>query len=170
MVEPILKWAGGKRSLIPKIFNLFPTDYKKRTYHEPFLGGGALFFKIKPSSGSINDINSRLVNFYKVVRDKPMELIDKTQKYEYSETSYYELRDRFNQKNLSDVEEASIFLYLNKTAFNGLYRVNSKGEFNVPFGRYKNPNIVPEKRIISASKILKKSTIFKSFFKAYKGS
>ncbi|MCG3257685.1 MAG: DNA adenine methylase [Candidatus Heimdallarchaeota archaeon] len=136
MFNPVLKWAGGKRTLLPDIINLFPADYKERTYHEPFIGGGAVFFKIKPKTGSINDINSRLMNFYRVVKDTPQELISKANKYSYDEKSYYKLRDRFDQPNISTVEKASLLLYLNKTAFNGLYRVNSKGKFNVPFGRY----------------------------------
>ena len=155
MVDPVLKWAGGKRSLIPNIIDLFPTDYKKRVYHEPFVGGGAVFFKIRPIYGSINDINPRLMNFYRVVRDKPEELIEQASQYTHDKDAYYKLRDRFNQPKIKDVEEAALLLYLNKTAFNGLYRVNSKGEFNVPFGRYKNPTIVPERRIRAASKILK---------------
>jgi len=164
VVDPILKWAGGKRSLIPHILSLFPADYKNRVYHEPFVGGGAVFFKIRPRFGSINDVNSRLVNFYRVVRDQPEELVSQARCYTYDERSYYFLRDRFNQSDLSDVECAALLLYLNKTAFNGLYRVNSKGEFNVPFGRYKNPTIVPEKRIRAASKILKKVEIFNEDF------
>lgn len=164
MVDPILKWAGGKRSLIPDVLSLFPADYKKCTYHEPFIGGGAVFFKIRPNSGSINDINSRLMNFYRVVRDKPEKLIAQARQYSHDEEAYYKLRDRFNQPGLSGVEEAALLLYLNKTAFNGLYRVNSKGEFNVPFGRYKNPTIVPERRILSANKILKNVEIFNKDF------
>ena len=164
MVDPILKWAGGKRSLVPHILSLFPVDYKTRVYHEPFIGGGAVFFKIRPRAGSINDINSHLVNFYWVVRDKPEELISQGRLYTYDEESYYLLRDRFNQQGLSDVEYAALLLYLNKTAFNGLYRVNSKGEFNVPFGRYKNPTIVPERRIRAASRILQKVEIFNKDF------
>ena len=164
MVDPILKWAGGKRSLIPNILGLFPVDFKNCVYHEPFFGGGAVFFKIRPRSGSINDVNSRLINFYLVVRDKPEELVSQARRYTYDEGSYYLLRDRFNQSGLSDVEDAALLLYLNKTAFNGLYRVNSKGEFNVPFGRYKNPTIVPERRIRVASRILKKVEIFNEDF------
>jgi DNA adenine methylase len=164
MVNPILKWAGGKRELIPKIISLFPKDYRKRTYHEPFIGGGAVFFKIRPKFGSINDINSRLMNFYCVVRDKPLELIEQASQYSYNEKSYYKLRDRFNQPNLTDIEDAALLLYLNKTAFNGLYRVNSKGEFNVPFGRYKNPTIVPKRRIKTASTLLKNIMIFNEDF------
>ena len=159
MVDPILKWAGGKRSLIPNILGLLPADYRNRTYHEPFIGGGAVFFRIRPRSGSINDINHRLINLYKIVRDKPEELIALAKQYKHDKDTFYKLRDRFNQPGISDVEDASLLLYLNKTAFNGLYRVNSKGKFNVPFGRYKNPKIVPVKRIRTASKVLKKIDI-----------
>lgn len=95
------------------------------------------------------------MNFYHVVRDKPEELIEQASRYAHDKNTYYKLRDRFNQPNIGDVEEAALLLYLNKTAFNGLYRVNSKGEFNVPFGRYKNPTIIPERRIRAASRILK---------------
>jgi len=164
MVNPILKWAGGKRSLIPNIIRIFPFDYQDRVYHEPFFGGGAVFFKIRPKSGSINDINPRLMNFYRFIRDNPEELILMAKKYNYNEETYYQLRDHFNQKKLSKIEEAAVILYLNKTAFNGLYRVNSKGEFNVPFGYYKNPKIVPIKRIRIASKILKRVEIFNEDF------
>jgi len=154
-MEPILKWAGGKRKLIPEILALFPPDYRKRAYHEPFLGGGAVFFKIKPKSGTINDINPHLMNFYEIVRDCPEDLIEVTSQYSFDEETYYKLRDRFNQTGLSKKERASILLYLNKTAYNGLYRVNSKGEFNVPFGSYRNPTIVPKQSIRAASKKLK---------------
>jgi len=164
VVDPILKWAGGKRGLVPHILSLFPVDYRSRVYHEPFVGGGAVFFRIRPRAGSINDVNSHLINFYRVVRDNPEELISKARQYIYDEESYYLLRDRFNQPGLSDVECAALLLYLNKTAFNGLYRVNSRGEFNVPFGRYKNPTIVPERRIRAASKTLKKIDIFNEDF------
>jgi len=104
------------------------------------------------------------MNFYRVVKDTPQELISKANKYSYDEKSYYKLRDRFNQPNISTVEKASLLLYLNKTTFNGLYRVNSKGEFNVPFGRYKNPTIVPKKRILMVSKILKNVEIYNEDF------
>lgn len=155
MVNPILKWAGGKRQLIPEILELFPCDYRQRSYHEPFFGSGAVFFNIKPMKGTINDINSRLMNFYRIVRDHPERLIEEAHRYPYYEERYYELRDRFNHDELSNIEEAALFLYFNKTGYNGLYRENSKGEFNVPFGRYKNPTIVPEKKIRRASRILK---------------
>jgi DNA adenine methylase len=154
-LRPLLKWAGGKRNLLKNIVSLLPDDYNERRYHEPFLGGGAVFFHIEPRRGSINDINSRLMNFYKVVRDRPLDLIKEASKYRYEEKEYYTLRDRFNSTGLSELEDAALLLYLNKTAYNGLYRVNSKGEFNVPFGRYENPTIVPKRRIICISKFLK---------------
>lgn len=163
-MRPILKWAGGKRSLIPEIIALFPSDYRRRRYHEPFFGGGAVFFKIRPKSGTINDINAHLMNFYEIVRDKSKELIEMASQYKHDKGTYYKLRRRFNQPGLSKLECASLLLYLNKTAFNGLYRVNSKGEFNVPFGSYENPTIVPKNRIRSASKILKNVDILCSDF------
>jgi DNA adenine methylase len=154
-LRPILKWAGGKRSLTREITKLFPEDYKSRLYHEPFFGGGAVFFKIQPKKGSINDINEKLINFYKVVREHPHELIQETKQHPYCKETYYELREKFNSEELDDIEAAALFLYLNKTAYNGLYRVNSDGKFNVPFGRHKNPTITPEKIILNASKLLK---------------
>jgi len=163
-LNPILKWAGGKRSLIREITSLFPSDYETRAYHEPFLGGGAIFFNIEPKKGTISDINSHLMNFYKVVRDKPEQLIEMAHRYKHDEETFYKIRSRFNQPDLKDLEYASLFLYLNKTAFNGLYRVNSNGEFNVPFARacarYKNTVIVPEDRIRIASKILRNVELF----------
>lgn len=164
MVEPVLKWAGGKRGLLHNIRANFPHDYKKRRYHEPFIGGGAVFFWLKPKKGSINDINRRLMNFYKILRDKPEKLIQTTKIFPYQEEVYYKLRDRFNHKKITDVEEAALLLYFNKTAFNGLYRENSKGEFNVPFGSYINPTIVQEERIRSASKVLKGIDIYNEDF------
>lgn len=164
MAEPILKWAGGKRSLIPNILELLPIDYGARTFHEPFFGGGALFFTIKPKKGSINDINHRLVNFYKVVRDNPEELINETLRYRYEKDEFYRIREQYNKTKLTNIEDAAITLYLNKTAFNGLYRVNSKGEFNVPIGRYSNPTIVDKERIRVASKCLKNIEIFQNDF------
>lgn len=164
MADPILKWAGGKRKLSDEIISLMPKDYRKRVYHEPFFGGGAVFFQIKPKKGSINDVNKHLINFYRIVRDKPDELVETARQYPYEKEVYYELRDRFNHEEITDVEQAALLLYFNKTGFNGLYRVNSKNEFNVPFGRYKNPTIVPEDRIYEASELLKDVEIFNKDF------
>jgi len=160
MADPILKWAGGKRQLLPDILSLFPKDYRDLTYHEPFMGSGAVFFAVEPKNGTINDINHHLINFFKIVRDEPEELINKASEYEYEKETYYVLRDRFNEEPISDLERAALFLYFNKTGFNGLWRVNSKGKFNVPFGRYKNPTIVPEEKIRESSKLLENIEIF----------
>jgi DNA adenine methylase len=154
-VLPVLKWAGGKRELLPKIHANLPQDYRSRRYHEPFLGGGAVFFWLKPKKGSINDVNGRLMNFYRVLRDEPEALISEAKKHPYNKEAYYKLRDRFNQKENTSIEEAALFLYFNKTAYNGLYRENSKGEFNVPFGSYKKPTIVHERRLLQANRVLK---------------
>jgi len=159
MVGPILKWAGGKRSLVKVILSTFPRDYNERAYHEPFFGGGAVFFSVKPSRGTINDINPRLINFYRVVRDSPRELIYYAESYCYDRDIYYELRERFNSQGLAPVEDASLLLYLNKTGYNGLYRVNSRGEFNVPFGRYHDPTIAPSDDIYAASEALRRVEI-----------
>lgn len=159
-MAPILKWAGGKRSLIYEITALFPSDYHARAFHEPFFGGGAVFFKINPKLGTINDVNKRLMNFYTVVRDSPEQLIETASRYQHEKKTFYKLRRRYNQPGLSDMEYASLLLYLNKTAYNGLYRVNSNGKFNVPFGSYKNPTIVDEKRIMQASEQLHNIKIF----------
>lgn len=168
MARPVLKWAGGKRRLIGEIIKLFPTDYHKRAYHEPFFGGGAIFFYLAPEKGSINDVNIRLMNFYKVLKDKPDELINEASKYVYKKDEYYRLRSRFNEDSLSNVEDAAILLYLNKTGYNGLYRVNSKGRYNVPFGRYKNPTIIDEEKIREASAILKRIDIYSERFTSVK--
>ncbi len=154
MARPVLKWVGGKRRLIENIINLLPNDYHERAYHEPFFGGGALFFHLEPLRGSINDVNSRLMNFYRVLKEKPTELMEEASKFVYDKHEYYRLRTRFNEGTLGPVEGAAILLYLNKTGYNGLYRVNSKGHYNVPFGRYKNPRIVDENKIMEASRLL----------------
>lgn len=164
MARPVLKWAGGKRRLIDDIIKRLPSDYRSRAYHEPFFGGGALFFHIEPSKGSINDVNKRLMNFYRVLRDQPEDLIRTASEYVYDKEEYYRLRKRFNEALLDDVEDAAILLYLNKTGYNGLYRVNSKGEYNVPFGRYKKPRIVDEERIKKASMILENIEIYSDRF------
>ncbi len=153
-MRPLLKWAGGKRSLVERILSFYPDDHRERCYHEPFMGGGAVFFSLEPVRGSVNDVNPRLMNFYRVVRDSPGDLIGVAGGYNYDKEEYYRHRTRFNEHPSDTVEDAALFLYLNKTAYNGLYRVNSKGEFNVPFGRYKDPTIVDPGRIMKASKLL----------------
>ena len=149
LVKPFLKWAGGKRQLLPEILKYLPKNIGKTTYFEPFLGGGALLFELQPKQAIVNDSNRELINCYRVIKDNVEELIEvlKVHKARNSKEYYDNLRemDRLNSYNkLSPIEKAARIIYLNKTCYNGLFRVNSKGYFNVPFGRYKNPNILDE--------------------------
>jgi len=152
-----VKWAGGKSQLLDQFEPYFPTNFDK--YFEPFIGGGAVFYYVKqrysPTKIILSDSNKTLVDCYIHVRDSVEDLIEllRIHKENHSKEYYYQIRDRFNSKS-GGIEESAMFLYLNKTCFNGLYRENSKGEFNVPFGRYKNPNIVNEKTLRKASELL----------------
>jgi len=168
MAKPFLKWAGGKRQLLPVLKDKIKSISYSR-YIEPFIGGGALFFDLEPQNAIINDINEELINTYKVVRDKPLELIQHLKTHINTKEYYLAIRalDREPStfKKLTDIEKASRFIFLNRTCFNGLYRVNSKGHFNSSYGNYKNPDFVQEKAIQEASKILKNTLILnKSVF------
>ena len=137
-----------------------PKSYNR--YFEPFIGGGALFFELQPEQAYISDMNEELINLYSVVRDNVYELIKDLSKHEVSKEYFLEIRniDRTEQyTELSDVERASRFIYLNRTCFNGMYRVNSQGQFNVPFGHYKNPRIIDENNLLNCSELLKKTEI-----------
>lgn len=159
-MDPLVKWAGGKRQLLDPITALLPKDIRTRRYHEPMVGGGALFFRLEPTEGSMNDANPHLIRLYHVVRDDPDALIEAAKQHENNEDYYYKARKRYNQaSNLTDVERAALFLYFNRTAFNGLWRVNLDGGFNVPYGSYSNPTIVNEKAIRNASDLLARVTI-----------
>ena len=161
--KPFVKWAGGKRQLIPTLNQNLPESFG--TYYEPFLGGGALLFHILSKKNSqkcsISDLNSDLVLAYTVIRDRPDALIISLKNHEKnyqtdSDSYYYSIR----QSNpRSEIEKTSRLIFLNRTCFNGLYRVNSKGKFNVPLGKYTNPNIVNEENIRSVSHILQSSKI-----------
>jgi DNA adenine methylase len=152
-----LKWAGGKLQLIEQFENLFPPDF--RNYYEPFIGSGAVFFylksKSKPNKVILSDTNEELINCFTVVRDNPSELIEVllNHRKRHSKQYYYEVRD-LESDRLDSVSRAARMIYLNKTCFNGLYRVNSKGEFNVPFGDYKNPSIFDRNTLYRASQLL----------------
>ena len=138
LVVPFLKWVGGKRQLIPEIRKMLPKGVANRPYYEPFIGGGALFFELQPKQAVINDYNEELINVYTVIRDNHNELIEDLKKHKNTSEYFYEIRSMDRQplfKNLTTIERASRIIYLNKTCYNGLYRVNSKGEFNVPFGK-----------------------------------
>jgi DNA adenine methylase len=181
MAEPILKWAGGKRQLLDELYARFPDSYGR--YHEPFVGGGALFFDLEPADATVNDANPRLVNFYERVRDDPEALIERLESFDdpdadpdpslsYAEETargrevesyYYQQRARFNRRpyegEFDPLEEAALLLYLNRTCYNGLYRENADGGFNVPVGRYANPDWVQRNRIRRASDVLADATI-----------
>ena len=144
---PMLKWVGGKRQLLSEIVPMI--DGRCSTYVEPFVGGGAVLFSMQPEKAIINDYNHELINVYEMVRDNLDELLEVLRIHASKNSSdyYYEVRalDREDSyKLMTNVERAARIIYLNKTCYNGLYRVNSSGQFNSPYGRYKNPNIVNE--------------------------
>jgi len=132
-MEPFLKWAGGKRWLTPKLNDIFPDGIIMNNYYEPFLGGGAIFFHLQPQKGCLSDINADLINTYIEVRDNWADLVDILFNYDkkHSKEFYYQIR---SSKPRSSLKKAARFIYLNRTCWNGLYRVNKKGEFNVPIG------------------------------------
>lgn len=162
LVNPILKWVGGKRQLLSDIMPLISKNYS--TYVEPFVGGGAVIFELQPKKAIINDLNAELINVYKVVRDYPDELIKELEIHALNNNSdyFYEIRgmDREQDYNeLDEIKKAARIIYLNKTCYNGLYRVNSAGQFNSPYGKYKNPKIVDSTTIKAMSKFLNQKGI-----------
>lgn len=160
LVMPFLKWVGGKRQLMNEIEPLIPS--KISTYYEPFIGGGAVFLNQQPKKAVINDYNAELINVYKMVRDNVEELIKDLATHENESEYFYKIRLQDREEGfdeLSALKRASRVIYLNKTCFNGLYRVNSSGEFNTPFGRYKSPNIVNEPVLRAVSKYLQSNDI-----------
>ncbi|MBO5226673.1 MAG: DNA adenine methylase [Ruminococcus sp.] len=154
LVAPVLKWVGGKRQLLNELTPLMPK--KMTAYCEPFIGGGALLFDLQPKTAYVNDINSELILVYSVIKDNVEELISVLSEYKNESEFFYTIRDldrdREKYSSLTAIEKAARFIYLNKTCYNGLYRVNNSGEFNSPFGSYKNPNIVnaPVLRAVSS--------------------
>lgn len=174
LVAPVLKWVGGKRQLFKDIEKHIPGQYS--TYYEPFLGGGAVLFELQPNKAVVNDINEELINVYTVIRDNLEELIEDLKKHKNEAGYFYKIReldrDKKNYNKLSNVKKASRVIYLNKTCYNGLFRVNQQGEFNSPFGRYKNPNIVNEATLRAVSNYFNRAKItFKcgDFEEAVKG-
>ena len=160
LVMPFLKWVGGKRQLMTDIEPLLPKRIS--TYYEPFVGGGAVFLHTQPKKAVINDYNSELINVYEIIRDDVDALIEHLATHVNESEYFYQIRaldrqDFFDE--LSKVERASRVIYLNKTCFNGLYRVNGSGEFNTPFGRYKSPNIINETVLRAVSHYLQKNDI-----------
>jgi DNA adenine methylase len=161
LVTPFLKWVGGKRQLMPTIVEHLPKNTK--TYIEPFVGGGAVLFYLQPKKAIVNDFNSELVNVYCTIKDNLEELIVDLRKHRNESDYFYRIRSLDREEGfdeLTNVERASRIIYLNKTCFNGLYRVNNSGEFNSPFGRYKNPNIVNEPTLRAVSQYLNTNDIY----------
>jgi len=164
--KPFLKWAGGKRQLISQMDPFFPIKFNK--YIEPFVGGGAIFFYLLPKRAILMDINQELINVYNVIKNNIKELINSLKKHINEQEYYYKIRnldrDPSIYESLTNVEKASRTIYLNRCCYNGLYRVNSKGQFNVPFGRYKNPQLCDEKNLIAVHKALKNVEIVNASF------
>jgi len=161
--RPFVKWAGGKRRLLEQYSTFFPPMTRYRRYFEPFLGGGAVFFHLQPKNAVLGDLNAELINCYKMVKEQPEELIALLKKYRSTEKHFYQTRE-INPSKLPPLERASRFIYLNKTCYNGLYRVNSNGMFNVPFGRYQHPSICDAAAIRAASLALKSAQLKISSF------
>lgn len=168
-LSPFLKWAGGKRQLLDKIIDRMPKSFNN--YYEPFIGGGALLFELQPAKAVINDINASLINAYITIAEKPFEFISAvieldSQIPEDGKTYYYSLRERYNNKLVKteyDTELAALFVFLNKHCFNGLYRVNAKGLFNVPYNNSKRESINKES-IIAISEYIKNIKIMQGDF------
>ena len=153
--RPVVKWAGGKTQLLPALLANMPSKFED--YYEPFFGGGAFFFKLasmgKITKSHLNDLNTNLITTYDVIKTRHLELIKdlSSAKYKNDEETYYKLR---SEEPSEPVKIAARFIYLNKTGFNGLYRVNSKGKFNTPFGKYTNPKILDHDNILAVHKTL----------------
>lgn len=158
---PFVKWAGGKRALIPDITQVLPESFND--YYEPFLGGGAVFFSLNRrihKKAFLSDLNDELILAYQMLQKAPQDVIDVLEKYrrKHSQEHYSYIRDEGHTEQ-DAVKLAARFIYLNKTCFNGLYRVNKSGKFNVPMGKYKNPNICDTDNLFAVSEVLKKAEI-----------
>jgi DNA adenine methylase len=165
--KPFLKWAGGKSQLLPDLVKRIPKDYAK--YFEPFAGGAALFFHLQPRTAYLVDVNEDLINTYRVIKEQVDELICDLKQHVYDEDYYYQIRniDRTEAYQAwTDVQKASRLIYLNKTCYNGLYRVNAKGQFNTPFGSYSNPTILNEVNLRACSHALRNTKLITDSFLA----
>ncbi len=157
--RPFLKWAGGKTQLLPQIFARFPTNFRR--YHEPFIGGGAVFFSLQPYVGILSDINEDLVATYQAIKNNVEGVIRALQKHRTDADYYYAVRAQ-HDAHLGTVRGAARTIFLNRTCFNGLYRVNRKGQFNVPYGRYANPTICNAENLRNVSAALADADIRQS--------
>ena len=161
-LKPFTKWTGGKRKLLPQLLSLAPKSFN--TYFEPFVGGGALLFALRPERAVVNDFNEELINAYQQVKDNPDKLIELLAEHQLRNTKDYYLVLRSVDRDgrleqMTEVERAARLLYMLRVNFNGLYRVNSKNQFNVPYGRYKNPKILDEELLKSVSSYLNENDI-----------
>lgn len=167
--KPFVKWVGGKRQLLKQFRDLDlypPINFNpiKNTYFEPFVGGGAVFLDLLPQNAVLSDLNLELITTYKVIRNDVNSLIKLLKSYKYNKDFFLDIRSK-DTKKMSDLKIAGRFIYLNRTCFNGLYRVNSKGQFNVPFGKYKNPLICDVDNLKKISKALKKVKLYHEDYK-----
>ena len=167
--KPFVKWVGGKRQLLAqfRLMNLYPPEKfnpKSGKYFEPFVGGGAVFFDLLPETAYLSDLNNELVITYNVIKNDVENLIKSLKKHKLDKEYFLKIRAQ-NPEKLSNLNTASRFIYLNRTCFNGMYRVNSKGGFNVPFGKYENPLICDEVNLRKVSKALKNVEIKKQDYK-----
>ena len=167
--KPFIKWVGGKRQLLQqfRLMNLYPPDKFnpiKNKYFEPFVGGGAVFFDLLPKKAYLSDLNMELVTTYNVIKNDVDGLIKSLKKHRYQKEYFLQVRSQ-DPKKLSEIEVASRFIFLNRTCFNGLYRVNNNGQFNVPFGKYNNPIICDEQNLRRVSKSLQHVQIKHSDYK-----
>ena len=161
--KPFVKWVGGKRSIIPDLLERIPQEYDN--YYEPFVGGGALYFSLQPHKAFLSDINAHLVTTYQAIRDEVDELVKllKIHEEQHCREYYLTMRQRLaKEKNFT--YQASLFIYINKTCYNGLYRVNKSGGFNVPMGNYKNPMIADEENLRACSHLLRGTSIEQGTF------
>lgn len=161
-LKPFTKWTGGKRQLLPELIDLIPKQFNR--YYEPFVGGGALLFELTPGKATINDYNTDLILAYREIRDNVKELIEILKIHQENNTKdyYLDLRDTDRDgriEKMTDTEKAARLLYMLRVNFNGLYRVNLKNQFNVPYGRYKNPKIVDEVLLYDISRYLNSNDI-----------
>ncbi len=160
--KPFLKWAGGKTQLISDLLTLIPNDFNK--YIEPFIGGGALYFALNHRKSIISDSNEELITTYRAVRDDVFSVIELLDSYKNQEDFFYKIR-ALDTSKLSNIERAARLIYLNKTCFNGLYRVNKKGEFNVPYNKRSGVDFYNKDTLINASQALKNAKIYHSDYK-----
>lgn len=155
-VRPLLKWAGGKTRLLSVLRRSVPRSFRR--YFEPFMGGGALFFDLAPADAVLSDSNPELISCYEVVRDAPDALIEELSHYRISEAEFYRIRG-LDPHDLTPIGRAARLVYLNKTCYNGLYRVNKGGRFNTPFGHYKRVALFDEDNLRRASALLKNAAL-----------